>query len=264
MYVLSTENKKDNRKDIYGKILLKANKEKQKVTFSQFASDVNLYTEIDREVEEDFELVMPTIQVCNLIKLFPETAQLEFTKEGIKFKNNKYSFEKEEITFPEIIEYVEMYKNSIDVVTITDLNKFNKLKSFVGSYETNTDAIMCSSGNFITKNIDIISSSSTKNDKDLLCYFSKIFINLITSNKFDGIKFKKFALNDDINFSSIKIDNTYVFMVDQTYIIPNIFEEKFVSHYDHKSKIEIPRIEFLNALSRIKVKGSQLSKKFKW
>lgn len=253
MYALCVENKKDNRRDIYGKIVITTIKEKQLVCFSQFSSDAYLYTELQKEVVEDFVLIMPTIQACNLIKLLPESSEIEFTEKGISYKNNKYSFEKEEISFPDITEYINLYKSSKDCIIVKDLFKFNRLKTLMGSYENNTDTIMCNSGKFVTKNSDIISSTTTENDVDLLYYFSKIFINIVIANKLSSLELKKFSFNKEDTYSACKINDTYIFIVDKTYLIPNIFSEQFIEQYNHVNKIDLNKKDLLDSLSRIKL-----------
>ncbi len=268
LFVLGVENKKDNRSSIYGKIRIVANKEKGEVTFTQFSSDINLHKVISKTVTEDFNTDIPTLQACNLIKLLPDNVEIEFTKDSIICGSNKYSFDKEDVVFPDIQNYVESYDKAEDRIVISDLHKLNQAKSYMGAYENNLDCIYAYNSYFVAKNDYTIASIKTENNKDVSYYFSKALIGMINNCKVNELEIKKFIIQDEEkeehSFSACKIKDTYIFIVDKRYLIPEIFSEEimfdedkkpytFKSLYDHQTKIVIDRCLFLDSLSRIRL-----------
>ena len=257
LFVLGVENKKDNRSSIYGKIRIVANKETGVVSFTQFSSDINLHKKINKSVSENFELVVPTIQACNLIKLLPDNVEIEFTEDSIICGSNKYSFDKEEIVFPDIQNYITGFDEASDKVVISDLNKLNQAKPYMGAYENNFDCIHAYNSYFVAKNDYTIAAIKTGNSKDISYYFSKALIGIINNCKVNEIEIKKFIIQDEEkeehSLSACKIKDTYIFIMDKKYLIPEIFDDEFVSYYNHKTKIVIDRGLLLDSLSRIRL-----------
>lgn len=252
LFALCTENKKDNRATIYGKIVLKTNKEKGVVSFTQYASDTNLYKEVKKEVVEDFELVMPTIQVYNLIKLLPKDCTISITKDGITFNKNKYSFEKEDVVFPSLIKFVEKYNESEEILVIKDLSNLNAVKSYIGSYENNLDTVNLNQKHFISKSNDVIASAKTTNDESVFYFMSKVILNVVNAFKLKDIEFKKFT-DDEVNYSACRIADTYIFIVDKEYVVPDIFLKEYKDLYGHTTKVIVEKSVLLESLSRIKL-----------
>jgi hypothetical protein len=239
------------------KFQISANKETQKVIFSQFSDNATIITKLDKIVDENFTGVYSVGQFASLIQSIPSESAIHIKTDGVYFNDNKYEFEK--FNFNDVFNDVDTLLLSMEspqenTIVINDFLKTSKSLMGQGVF----DCVALSKGNFVsTMSLDTLTCSyKTSNDVALKMYIPKLAVLLCNEMKLDIVTFNTGKLADkDFNFITIK--NTHIIFARRDYDVADIFDEEMVEMYEHKSIVTIKKEVLKEALNRIKVVASK-------
>jgi hypothetical protein len=219
------------------------------VRFSQVNDNAYLFTDIKlSDKVDDFCYNYPTTQIVQFLNTCREEDEIEFNNNSIKLSENAV-YEFEEIDYSE--DYSELFnemKNANFSNSILDLQKINNIKSYIG-IERGLDAVGIINNHFVSSDrCNATSAIKTNNKINDMFFLSKLTVNLLIAYKSESINY----LNDESKYA-FKIENTYIIIPNQSYIIPDIFKDEFKEFYDFKNKVIVDKESLLFALSRINV-----------
>lgn len=215
--------------------------------FSQQSDKGLLITEIPFTMDNQIKYNFDTSIFVALIKSLKDDAEISITEKGIEFSGSKYDIKNYDILFEDINSFLNQVKNDAhDVINLADIDKFQYVKNSIGGEGLNTVAYQ--SKHFITSDRNFTSFVKTSFDYKKDFYFSSDLIILFNMM---GIKEKDIDIYSD--FYSCKINDTYIFIMNRSYIIPNMFDENVISVYNHPFKFEVNKQELKTILDRMSI-----------
>lgn len=212
--------------------------EDDKIYFCQIGLNSKLiYTIENTNNIENTEYIFITSQLNSLIKMCKDESDIEIKEGSIIFNNDaKYKLTNFDYTDVHPKSLIEAYNTSFtnkSITTITDLEKLNKIKPFIGKDRGyNTVAIMDS--HFVTYNNFVLSFIDTNNQ---IKTGQIVVLALSLLQYFNLDDFHAYDIEED--FDCIKIDNLYAFFEKGKHQIPDIFNEENKELYEHTNKVVI-------------------------
>jgi hypothetical protein len=245
---ISTEN------ELYDKLFIETNKDEGKIKFYQISKDIYLITELEKQIEEDINLILPTQQFVSLISSNPEETFI-LNNEGIKFKSGEYTFNKYDISNSEIKYFENIIKNN--KLEFFSINNFELLSIAMKSCGDDKFKIVTLQEGYLLSSNKSSKTSILKTENSIIekIYFSEKILNLLS----------KYSNNNfSIQLSIDKKENIYIYKLNDSFIIvplidnspiPNLLLDTFKNQYYHSYKLVINKEDFDKAIKRIKILG---------
>jgi hypothetical protein len=223
-----------------------------KIRFSQVTDNSVLFTDIEFNSSDKFNYNYPTQAITQFLKTCKDDDRIEFIDNAIKMSNNaEYKFESIEYTTSftnEMFDEIISNFNSKEKITVNDLSKINLIKNYIG-HETGVDAVALINNHFIaTDKRTATSCIKTNNNNIDNLFISNTCAQILTSNKFQEVNF---LIEEDKYI--FKIENTFIVMSKEEYIIPDLFTDEIKQYYNFGTKLKVNRTEILFALNRINI-----------
>lgn len=248
LYSLLADNKDPRKND---KVQIKAKKDENIVIFSQFSEEATLITKLEKKVDEEFTLILPSPKLYSLIRTLSDNTILKIEKSGIFFNSNKYDFEKVDFELNDTDHFLMLSEKENDnKKVIKQVDKAFLLKPYIGKNEL---AVIHLNNNYFISALSegtVIAAMKTLENKNINFYFPKIIIDIA---KLANIKEIEFDLFEELGIYYFKINKTTIFMVNKENSLPDIFSDDIKKIYEHNYNIIINKNELLESLKRIKI-----------
>jgi hypothetical protein len=223
-----------------------------KIRFSQVTDNSILFTDLDFNSDNKFNYNYPTQAITQFLKTCGDDDKIEFIDNAIKMSNNaEYKFESIDYTTSftnEMFDEVVSNFNSKEKLTVKDLNKINYIKGYIGN-DAGVDAVALINSHFIaTDKRTATACIKTENKNADNFFMSNICTQILTANKFQEVNF---LIEEDKYI--FKIEDTFVVLSKEKYIIPDLFTEEIKSCYNFENKVKVNQSEILLALNRINI-----------
>jgi len=220
-----------------------------KLIFSQSSNMGYLITSIEYPSVDQNNIVFDTIMFVSLIRSIPDNTEITITEKGIEFLGNSYDIVNTDMELGNVDEFLNITKeNDINKFILTDIDCFIKIKDYASGDKLET--VSYQNNYFVTSNkLYVTAFVRTKNfilGKDF--YFSQETFSLLTEFK---IKKIDIFVKDDFYF--FKLDDTFIFIPNRTYILPNMFQEKIMSMYNHPYQFSVNKKDIKETLNRMKI-----------
>jgi hypothetical protein len=244
----------DTKNFLYDKFCMYFNKEKNVVELFQNTSYCILLTRFEKDLSKlnkSFKIVGVSGQLNSLIKLTPKDSIIDINEIDIRFGKSKYELPKFDYDISTLNFLVDnVIDKPKDNFKLSDIDKFNDIKNFVGNEELDVFGLFDSY--FVASNrTDFTGAIKTDNKfSDNAKFFPRILATISNYFSLKELDIHSFS-DDNLNYTYVKINNTYVFFTEKDYILENIFKEEIKELYWHKTFVECDRLKFFEALQRI-------------
>ncbi len=235
----------------------------EKIYFCQSSARSKIFYTIENvDKIENSEYVFIANQFISLIKMCRDNSSIEIKDDFIVFEDGaKYqisNYEYDEIHPKKLLENFNIENHK----TITDTNKINNIKSFIGK-DVGYNNIAIMDNNFVSYNDQVLAFTNTNNNIQSDC-ISNNMLPLISYFNLEEIK----VYNIDDDFDHIQIDNVNAFFERQENQIPYIFDDDIKESYEHSNSVSINTEDFRYKLKRINIAsratmGNKISIMFK-
>jgi hypothetical protein len=218
------------------------------ITFSQQSDKGLLVTELEYETKENFQFNFDTDIFVSLIKSLKDETEITVTQAGIEFSGSKYDIKNYDILFEDMSEFITKAKNnSENIIKLSDIDKFQFIKNSIGGEGLNT--VSYQSGHFVTSDrINYTSFVKTSFAYEKNFNFSSDLIILLNM-----MNIKEKDINEYEEFYSCKVNETYILIMKKKYILPDMFDERIMTAYNHPYILEVPKQELKIILDRMKI-----------
>jgi len=246
----------DSKIEFHDKVQIIANKEKNTVKFTQMSDQINFVTEIPKQVDKDFEIIIPIVQLNNLLKL-SGSEEIELTEDKIKLGDGStYELSKYDFSYTNIEDIINNLNDqkTEHVYKVNDLEKLNFVKNYMGEFEIdkalNTIALI--NNHFVASDRrNVIGAVKSNNNIDNKVYLSEKTVKLLSICKLSTIELSFYDGYYTFELGGVKVIVNII-----PYILPDIFDENISKKYMHPYEVSIDKKELNEALKRIKVVAS--------
>lgn len=239
----------DTRNVLHDKLIIKTDKENNKVVFAQISYEASLFTTLEKEVEKDFVVILETNNIFSMIRLTQDNEEIFISKDKIKIgKNSTYDFKKYNFDVSILDGFLEL-KDPVESIQIKELNKLNILKPFIGI--DNFSMIKLFNEWAVASNSTDITGAVQTENKEVDFVIPRILLRIIQKIKSDNLSFEKYSIQDNEVYYKIKVGSTSIFLPEVESKLQDIFNEEIRELYYHKNKAVIKKENLLLALRRI-------------
>ena len=239
----------DTRNVLHDKLIIKTDKENNKVVFAQISYEASLFTTLEKEVEEDFVVILETNNIFSMIRLTQDSEEIFISKDKIKIgKNSTYDFKKYQFDVSILDSFLEL-KDPTESIQIKELNKLNTLKPFIGI--DNFSMIKLFNGWAVASNSTDITGAVQTENKEVDFILPRILLQVIQKVKSDNLDFEKFYIQDNEVYYKIKVGNTNIFLPEVESKLQDIFDSEIRELYYHENRIKVKKESINLALRRI-------------
>lgn len=223
------------------------------VTFSQFASNVKLFTQFNTSSNDNFEMLISTSIFKTFLNTVREDQEIQFSKDGISLgEESTYTFENFSIEFPNVDMFYQYFKEDpTEIIGMVDVKNLSLATKYCGVNDIEVIGLMDNSFVSSDRLETIIIGTKNKTSKtgeNGIFYIPKEIANLLY--KTEQIKIEE---HRNRNFWLFSIGNTYCVIEYKRYALPYFFSEKMKSVYDHKYKIIFDKKTLLESLKRMSI-----------